>query len=457
MASLLGALLLVSSAVAVETPPPGGEPRPFELPDHETLKLDNGLDVTLIPFGRVPKVSVVIAVAAGNLHEGEQTWLADITGDLMQEGAGGKSAAAVAETFADMGGALGIGVGMERTSISASGLAEFAPAMVRELAAVVMSPNLPDDQLARIRADRLRQLSVSRTQPRTQASAAFNALLYGDHAYGRVLPTDEQLNSITMDDVREFYGSNFGALRTRVYIAGLFDRDAVVDALQSTLGTWKPGLPPSRDIPAMASGPVVKLIDRPDAPQSTVYLGLASPDPSQDDFLAFSVMNTLLGGNLSSRLSVNLRENKGYTYSARSNVSTNYRASFWRFNSDVTSENTGDAIREALFEVRRLQDEPPSDAELTGTKNYLAGNFVMGNATRGGLIGQLAYLDYHELPLERLTQFVQSVHEVDPDTISELARRYLRPEKMVLVVVGDIDLVREQLKEISEFQEFVAD
>ncbi|MEM9057950.1 MAG: insulinase family protein, partial [Pseudomonadota bacterium] len=149
-AAPLVALLLTAAAGAQTSPPPGGEPRPFTLPEHETVALANGIDVTLIPFGRSPKVTVVVTVRTGNLHEGEQTWLADVTGDLMQEGAGGRSAAQLATSFADMGGSLGIGVGMERTSISADGLAEFAPRMIRELAAVVMTPTLPADQLERI-------------------------------------------------------------------------------------------------------------------------------------------------------------------------------------------------------------------------------------------------------------------------------------------------------------------
>ncbi|MEM9056410.1 MAG: pitrilysin family protein, partial [Pseudomonadota bacterium] len=285
--------------------------------------------------------------------------------------------------------------------------------------------------------------------------AGFNALLYGDHAYGRVLPTEQTLRSITIDDARRFYADNFGAERTRVYVGGRFDRDAVLEAIEATLGTWQRGPAVRRDVPSMASGPLLELIDRPDAPQSTLYLGIPAPDPSSDDFVAFSVMNTLLGGNLSSRITVNLREDKGYTYSPRSRVTANYRASFWQLTADVTSAHTGDSVREVLYELRRLRDEPPGDEELTGVKNYLAGNFVLRNATRGGLIGQLAYLDYHGLPLERLTGYAQAVHAVSAEEISALARRYLDPERMVLVVVGDLETVRPQLREVPEFERLV--
>jgi zinc protease len=434
---------------AQQTPPQPGPPRPFVLPEPTTLTLANGVKVTFIDFGAVPKVTVAMSVRVGALNDGEHTWLSDVTAELMKEGTAWKTAEQISDAAAAMGGQVGIGVGADQTSLSLDVLSEYGADAVALLAEILTTPKLPADELPRIQQNFVRNLSVQLSNPQAQADAAFSALLYPNHPYGRVFPTAAQLQSYTIEDVRAFYANNFGAQRTRVYIAGKFDRAKVEAAVRRHLGGWREGPAALQLLPPGNPEPVTKLIDRRDAPQSTLRMGLRVIDPTQPDFMSLSVANTLLGGVLTSRITMNLREDKGWAYSPSSTLGTYYRQAVWAEDVDVKADSTGLALSEIYKEIGRLQSEPPSAAELTSTKNYRNGIFVMSNATRGGLIGQFAFMDLHGLPTDWLTSFVERLYAVTPEQVSTATREHLDTKRMPVVVVGDLAKVRKQLEAVD--------
>ena len=455
-AAAAAALLLVSPAGAQdtsaeagqvkETPPPGGEPRDFSLPEKESFALENGLEATLVGFGTLPKATVSVVVRAGNLNEGERTWLADLAGDFLLEGTAERSAAGIAREAAAMGGGVSVEVGADRTVIESDVLAEYAPQMARLLADIVRNAAFPAAELERLKRDRQRQLAIAETQPQQMALAAFRDALYGDHPYGNVLPEAEQLAAYTLEDARGFYEDNFGAKRTHVYVAGRFDRQAVGTAIREAFAGWAAGPEILVNVPEPAEGKVVtEIIDRPGASQSNLYLGLPVPDPSSPDWIPLQVTNTLLGGFFSSRIIRNIREDKGYSYSPFSTLSSRYRDAYWAEVAAVTTEFTGPAIEEIMGEIDRLQADAPPAEELDGVKNYTAGTFVLQNSTRSGIINLLAYQQLHELPDSYLTDYVSNVFAVTPEEISETAEMYLREEDMTVVVVGDRSQIAEQV------------
>lgn len=429
-----------------ETPPPGGTPKNFKLPASDPFVLENGLAATLIPFGNVPKVTIRVVVRSGNLNEGEQTWLADLSSDFFLEGTSSRSAEQIAQEAASMGGEVAVSVSEDQTTISADVLADFAPAMVELLADIVRNPAFPESELERLKRDRLRQLSVSKTQPQQMAVAEFRKALYGDHPYGRLLPTEEQLSGYSIEDARDFYHSNFGAQRSHVYVAGVFDGDATSAAIEASFGDWHKGPDVLVDKPQPVSGKVVvDVIDRPDASQSNILLGLPTIAPGHDDWIAMQLTNSLLGGAFSSRITSNIREDKGYTYSPFSSISTRYKDAYWVQSAAVTTDVTGPALKEILYEIDNLQENPPPAKELDGIKNYAAGIFVLQNSTRTGLINILSYLKLQELPDNYLTDYVSNVFAVTPEQVSEMAKTYMREDDMTLVVVGDRGRVSEQV------------
>ncbi len=436
----------VSQESEKETPPPGGTPKDFNLPASDTFALENGLAATLIPFGKLPKVTIRVVVRSGNLNEGEQTWLADLSGDFFLEGTNSRSAEEIAQAAASMGGEISVSVGEDQTTVSADVLSEFAPAMVELLADIVRNPAFPESELERLKRDRLRQLSVSKTQPQQMAVAEFRRALYGNHPYGRLLPTEEQLSAYSVEDASNFYSSNFGAQRSHVYVAGVFDADATRGAIEASFGDWQRGPDVFTDKPQPASGKVVvDIIDRPGASQSNLLLGLPTIAPGHDDWIAMQLTNSLLGGAFSSRITSNIREDKGYTYSPFSSISTRYKDAYWVQSAAVTTDVTGPALKEIYYEIENLQENPPPANELDGIKNFAAGIFVLQNSTRTGLINILSYIKLQELPDNYLTDYVSKVFAVTPEQVSEMAKTYMHEEDMTLVVVGDRGRVSEQV------------
>lgn len=444
-----GSIAVAQQAALPQAPPPPGPPRPFQLPTPVTITLDNGIKATFVDFGVVPKVSVAISVRTGGLNEDNRVWLSDLTGDLLKEGTSDRTAEQIADAATLMGGQIGLGVGADETSLSLDVLSEYGADAVALLAEILTRPKLPESELPRIRQNYLRNLSVQTTQPQAIASAAFAELMFPDHPYGKTFPTPEQLNSYTIEDVRKYYEANFGARRTHIYVAGKFDRDAVEKSIRMNLGEWREG-PQPLQLPPPAPGPrAVKLIDRAGAPQSTLRIGLRVIDPTQPDFMALSVANTLLGGVLTSRITMNLREAKGWAYSPGSGLATNFHQVTWTENADVKAAATGPAISEVFKEIDLLRAEPPTAPELTSIKNYRNGIFVMSNATRGGLIGQLAFMDLQGLPADWLTTFVERLYAVTPAQITAATKSYLDPARMSVVVVGDLATVRAQIKAVE--------
>ncbi|MEX0878232.1 MAG: pitrilysin family protein [Thermoanaerobaculia bacterium] len=430
-----------------QAPPAPAQPKGFSVPAPKTFTLDNGLAVTLVPYGTVPKVTVRLAVLTGNVDEkAGEVWLADLTGDMLSEGTATKTAPQIAEAVARMGGSLDIAVGENRTEIGGDVLAEFGPEMVALVADVARNPKFPESELSRLKGDRARQLSIAKSQPQPLAQEKFRAVLYGDHPYGRLFPTEAMLSGYTIAQVRDFYARNFGAARSHVYVVGRFDGPAMEAAIRKAFGDWKAGNKPALSPPAPKSERAVYLIDRPDAPQSTISMGMPVIDPSNADWDKLNLTNVLLGGSFASRITSNIREQKGYTYSPQGQLSSRYRDAYWVELADVTTASTGPAIKEIFGEVDRLQAEPPTEKELKGFQNYRAGVFVLQNSSRPGIIGQLEFVDLHGLPADYLNGYVKRIYAVTPQDVQQMAQKYLQDDKATIVIVGDRKIIEEQVK-----------
>ena len=446
--TLLALAAATSPALAQkEAPPAPAAPKDFRLPPKTSFTLPNGMEVTMVPFGMTPKVNIQVVLRTGNANEAaNEVWLSDITADLMKEGTTTRSGAEVAREFASMGGALNVVVQSDESRFGTDVLTERAPEAVRLLADVVRNPRLPESELPRLKANRLRQLAIAKSQPQSLAEERFSQILYGDHPYGRVFPTEAMLGGYTIENARRFYENNFGAARARIYVAGVFDRATVEQAIRDAFGNWATGNPPvTLPAPKQPTTREVALLDRPNAPQSTIYLGLPVIDPSKPDWIPLQVTNSLLGGSFGSRITSNIREQKGYTYSPYSTVRTHYRDANWVEIADVTTNVTGASLKEIFAEIERLQKEPPTEAELRGIQNYISGIFTLQNASREGLISRLDFVDLHGLPDDYLTGYVKRVYSVTPADVQRVTSTYIRPEAMTLVVVGDKATVESQL------------
>lgn len=434
-----------------QTPPEGGTPRDFQLPAKKLNTLPNGLKSTLVEYGAIPKVNISVIIKTGNIHEGpNEVWLADLTGNLMREGTTTMDFKTISKKVAGMGGTVTVATGLNQMTISGSVLSEFAPDLIKILADIIINPAFPASEVDRLKNDLKRNLTVQKSVPQNQATEKFRSIIYKDHSYGRYFPTEEMLNSYTLDMAKAFYDKNLGAKRTVVYAVGKFNEAAVNKAIEEAFGKWKPG--PEVDYPVAkpVTSNEVAVIDRPNAPQTTVILGLPTLDPSKPDYLALEITNSILGGSFGSRITSNIRENKGYTYSPFSTINAGYRAAIWYEQADVTTEHTGASLNEISKEIKRLQSEAPSKDELMGIQNYEAGIFVLRNSTPGGITNQLNFLDLHGLDDSYLTNRVKNIYGVTPEKVQQMAKDHFKYENMTLVLVGDKKQLDKQMKAHQE-------
>ncbi|MQA00266.1 MAG: insulinase family protein [Dehalococcoidia bacterium] len=422
-------------------------PAAFDLPPTSGFTLDNGLRTTLVAAGSVPKAAVRLVVRAGAVNEAPgQTWLSRLVASYLKQGAGALDTEGLADAFAALGGGLNVSADDDSMTLRAHVLAEHAPEAVRLLASVAAAPRFPAGELARLQADLRREWLLDQSQPQVLALRRFRAVLYGDHPYGRVLPEEGTIDGFTVEAARGFWEANRGAARAQLYVAGLFDEAATSAAVRDAFAGWERGPEVAPATATPRSERAVHLVDRPGAEQSTLYLGLPVPDPRHDDYVALGVVNALLGGSFYSRITQNIREQKGYTYSPRSLVSVRRHDAFWVEVADVTTDVTGAALTEVFGEIERLRDEPPAEGELAGIQRYAAGTHLLRHATPPGILDQLAFLDLQGLGREFAERYVERAFAVTPAEAQRVTREYLRPDVMTLVVVGDASAIRGQLE-----------
>lgn len=430
-----------------QQPPEGGPPKPFHLPETRDFTLENGMKVTLVPYGIVPRVAIRACVNAGGINEAaNQVWLSRLTGLLMKEGTNTRSAQQLADEAADAGAQLEVNQGPEFTIVGGIALSDHAVGFLALVADVLQNASLPASEVPRLKADLERDLAVAKTQPGELAQERFLQTMFPDSPYGRLFPAERDLQSYSAADAQAFYRSNFGAARTHLYVAGRLV-PGLPEAIRKDFEGWSRGAQPL----SISANPVkahsFALIDRPGAPQSTLYMGLPVADPTSPDYIPLDVMNTLLGGSFTSRITSNIREQKGYTYSPFSRVQTRTRLGYWYETADVTTSATGPSLKEILYEIDRLRKEPPSDGELKGIQTYLAGLFVLRNTiSPDALIGQLHFVDSQGLNRSFLSEYVQKVMAVNPEEIRAVAEKYIVPDRMAIVVVGDKSKIADQIK-----------
>jgi predicted Zn-dependent peptidase len=318
--------------------------------------------------------------------------------------------------------------------------------MVRLVADVAQHPAFPASEVERVRANALRDLAIARSQQQNLALDRFRAALYPGHAYGRYLADPAVVQGFSLEQVRRFYGATFGAARAHLYVTGRFDPAAVEAAVREAFGGWAAGTPAAFAPPTPKAGRALYVIDRPGAVQSTIYIGLPTIDPSNPDYVPLTVANALLGGAFASRITSNIREAKGYTYSPFSALTARLRDAYWAEVADVTTAVTGPALTEILKEIDRLAKEPPAADELRGIQNYLAGTFVLRNSSRTGLATQFEFVDLHGLGEDYLRSYVRRIYAVTPEEVTRVTQRYLRGADMTIVVAGDRKVIDQQLK-----------
>ena len=435
--------------------PVPGPDRSFHFPRIFRRSLANGLQLRAVRHRSVPVVAAVLLVPGGSATDPADGFgLVSMTAGLLDEGSRGQSALDIAERVARIGGELDVEVGMDAVAVGVTTLDRFFETGLELLHEVVTAPNLANDDFNRIRNLRLERLKQMKDHAAAIADRAFARVLYGAHPYGHLsLGSEPALTSMTVDAARAMHAAMFTPDRATLIIVGDRPEEELLDTAAALFDPWRAAasaMTINRDAalvpPPVAPQTALAVIGRPGAAQSELRIGHACASRSTPDYHALLILNMILGGDFVSRLNLNLREAKGYTYGVRTGFTLRRGIGPFVTQTSVGTDVTGAAVQEALREIREIADSrPATPSEVAQAFAALSKGYPRGFETAGQVARSVAQLALHDLPDTYFEEFVPRLAQVTVDDVSAAARQYLTPAKMTTVIVGDLDKMHGSL------------
>jgi zinc protease len=435
-----GAAPLAGQVPDRSVPPKLGPPPRLSLPPIQQATLSNGLNVLLMEKHQVPVVEVNLVVRGGSvLDPNGKVGLASMTADMMDEGAGGRDALELADAIDFLGANISTFAGSHTSGVTLYTPVSKLDGALPLMADVALRPTFPEQELERKRRSRLTTLLQWHDQPGAIASALINEELYHNHPYGHSSVGDEaSIRALSVSDLRSFHDTYFVPNNAVVIVVGDVTSGTIMPKLEAAFGSWPRGTVPSASWPdpGQVARTEVLLVDRPGSAQSEIRIGRVGVPRATDDYFSLQVMNNILGGAFTSRLNQNLREDKGYTYGAGSSFSYRELPGPFIASSAVQTDATDKALTEFFKEFDGIRQPVPAD-ELERGKNYVALRYPGGFQSVRGIAGNIEDLWEYHLPTDYFNQFVDRVLAVTQADVQRVARRYVVPNRMLVVIVGD--------------------
>ena len=417
--------------------------------------LPNGLELRAVTHRSVPVAAVVLLVPGGSsVDPAESHGLVSITAGLLDEGSRGQTALEIADRVARIGGELDLEVGVDAVVVGMTTLDRFLDTGLSLVHEVVTEPNLANDDFNRTRNLRLERLRQLKDHAGAMADRAFARVVYGAHPYGHLsLGSEPSLNAITVDDARALHAAMFTPSGSTLIIVGDRTEDELLDRAAAVFESWRAPRSPLVIDRAVAlapppAAPEVKLgvVARPGAAQSELRIGHACAARSTPDYHVLLILNTILGGDFVSRLNLNLREQKGFTYGVRTGFNLRRGIGPFAMQTSVGTDVTAPAITEAWREIRDIAaSRPATPEEVALAFASVSKGYPRGFETAGQVARSVAQLALHGLPDSYFEQFVPRLSQVTAEDVAAAARRYLDPAKMTTLIVGDLDKISASL------------
>ncbi len=436
-----------SQASFPSTVPSLGAERSVAWPRRTVRTLANGMQVVIAEQHTFPKIGAELFFHSGNsLVAHRSPGLAEMAARVIRTGTHSRTSRRIEEDLRGMGASLGTSAGADTSAISISGLSEFAEPLLAMIADLAHEAAFPQNEFERERRERLEELRIDRTTPGFIAEERFRRVLFGEHPYAVIAPTEAQVESYSRDALAEFYRAHYVPSNALLIAVGDFDSDRMMDRIEKTFGAWRGAEAPgfSGAAPPVAHGRRVHVVHMPGTVQAEVLVGNLAINRQSPDWRRALLANTIYGGAFNSRLVANIREQKGYTYSPRSGFHPLKHQGHFSVHAAVRSEVVAATLTEIFYELDRMRALPVTEAELDAARNYMSGVFSLGIATQGGLLGQLStqYLD--RLPDDYLETFREKIRALQIDDVLLAARKYFDSANASIIVVGDRAQVEPQ-------------
>ena len=460
VSALMAGLLTICIADAQQWPsssPPGPlAARPVDFPPYEIKSLSNGLQVLIVRHHEQPSVSFRLLVRAGAMQEpDDKPGVASFAAGLINQGTKTKSAGELANEIESAGGIIGVGSGNELSFVSGAVIKDRTALMLSLAADMVQNPAFAQDEMDRRRSQILSSLDVSYDDPDYLANLVFERLVFGFHPYGR--PTEgtrESIRKLTREDLAAFHRAWYVPNNSLLAIVGDITTPEAVAAAERAFGKWE-----RRDVPAVKTieppPPTrrVVVIDRPGSAQTEIRVGHIAVPRTHADFVPLDLAIRILGGEGANRLFGELRSNRGLTYGASADFNTYKFAGDIVAETDTRSNATGESLRIMVDEFAKLQNESVNPLELRGAQDFLAGNFPLTIETPAAIAQQVLAHMYFGLDPSEIETYRDRVEKVTTMDIQRVAKQFVRPDRLSIVLVGDASVFASQLKAVG-FPEF---
>ncbi len=429
------------------TIPSLGPERPVVWPRRTRSTLANGLQVVLIESHTIPKFTAQLLFRSGNAVVARHTpGLAEMTAAVVRTGTASRSSREIEEDLRRMGADLSTSAGADTSAISFSGLAEFSASLLELVADLARNASFPAEEFERERRQRLEELRIQRTTPGFLAGERLRKVLFGEHPYAVVAPTETQVKAYEREQFVDFYRQHYQPGNGLLVAVGDFSAEETLEQIGKIFGNW-----PARQLecpehpaPPEICGRRVHLVDLPGAVQTQVVVGSRAITRQHPDWLRLGLANCIFGGAFNSRLVINVREQKGYSYSPRSSVHALRQHGYLSVHAAVRNDVVAATLTEFFYELDRMRALPVSDEELSDAQSYLSGVFALGLGTQDALAGQLATVYVNDLPEDYLETYREKVRALAAADVLAAARKYLDSVNAQIVVVGDRGQVAEQ-------------
>jgi len=450
MKTLLAFLLLATSIFAQQkTPPAPGAARPLNLPKITEKKLANGLTVVLAPLPNVPKISAILTFRSAttasdrDAHPG----IAQIAASVANEGTDTRTSKQIKEELRSIGGTLSLGSDADSTTMSASSLSEFSPRLFELMSDVAQHPSYPEAEVKLAEENTIQQIRAGRADPGFLVNERFQKAVFGNHPYGFVVADEKSISALTRDDLRAFVTKYYIPNAAHLIVVGDIDVDKTFAEIEKAFAGWKSGTVPPEENPAVPTRDKrqIYFVNRPGSIQSAIYIGNVIIPRKDKDYFAIRTANTIYGGSFYSRLTKNIREGKGYTYSPFSSSNTLAKSGSFLAGAFVRNEVTGPTLLEMFYELDRMRVLPVSDEELSAAKEFSTGNFSVELASQFGLAGRINTIYTYDLDKNFINDFRPKIEGLTAADIQRVAAKYFDTYHAAIVIVGDWDKVKDQV------------
>lgn len=441
-----------STELAVGVPPLAPE-RAVTWPQRTHAKLANGLEIVLAEAHSIPKFHGELVFRSGNaaaLHRAPG--LAEMTATVVRTGTKRRASRQIEEDLRRIGADLSASAGSDSSAIAFAGLSEFSTELLNAVDELAREASFPEAEFERERRQKLEEVKLERTSPGFLASERLRKVLFGAHPYGTVSASEAQVAAYTREDLLHTYREFYTPENALLVMVGDFAPSAMLQSIEKVFGAWK-GSKPHVPAPAASANPRgrrVYLVDVPGAVQAQILVGCHAITRKHPDWIKLNLTNSLYGGAFNSRLVMNIREDKGYTYSPRSGVHPMRQGGYFSISAAVRNDVVAASLTEMFYELDKLRALPVPSGEFADAQNYLSGMFSMGLATQSGLLSQLATVALNELPDDYLETYRDKVRATTPADLLATARKYFDSANMQIVVVGDRRQLEEQARLFGE-------